>query len=237
MIAANRAARLGVLLVEDEDEIVELMRDFLEAEGFEVRSAATGTDALRLLELVPADCVLLDVMLPGESGFEICRRLHSRWDVPIVFLTARAEDSDKIRGLRLGADDYVVKSATPAEVVERVKAVLRRAGPRAVHTTGRLRFGGLELDLAAHEVLVASKPMRLTAKEFSLLRLFAEHPRQVFSRDHLFQLLWGDFGDRSAVGVYIRRLREKIEADPRAPRMIVTVWGVGYRFDPPDDAG
>jgi DNA-binding response OmpR family regulator len=176
-------------------------------------------------------------MLPGESGFEICRRLRSRWDVPIVFLTARAEDSDKIRGLRLGADDYVVKSATPAEVVERVKAVLRRAGPRAVRATGRLRFGELELDLAAHEVLVAGKPMRLTAKEFSLLRLFAEHPRQVFSRDHLFQLLWGDFGDRSAVGVYIRRLREKVEADPRAPRLIVTVWGVGYRFDPPDDAG
>jgi DNA-binding response OmpR family regulator len=237
VIAANRAARLGVLLVEDEDEIVELMRDFLEAEGFEVRSAATGTDALRLLELAPADCVLLDVMLPGESGFEICRRLRSRWDVPIVFLTARAEDSDKIRGLRLGADDYVVKSATPAEVVERVKAVLRRAGPRAVRATGRLRFGELELDLAAHEVLVAGKPMRLTAKEFSLLRLFAEHPRQVFSRDHLFQLLWGDFGDRSAVGVYIRRLREKVEADPRAPRLIVTVWGVGYRFDPPDGAG
>jgi DNA-binding response OmpR family regulator len=172
-------------------------------------------------------------MLPGESGFEICRRLRSRWDVPIVFLTARAEDSDKIRGLRLGADDYVVKSATPAEVVERVKAVLRRAGPRAAPAAGRLRFGELELDLAAHEVLVAGKPMRLTAKEFSLLRLFAEHPRQVFSRDHLFELLWGDFGDRSAVGVYIRRLREKVEPDPRAPRLIVTVWGVGYRFDPP----
>jgi DNA-binding response OmpR family regulator len=136
VIAANKAARLGVLLVEDEEEIVELMRDFLEAEGFEVKSAATGKDALRLLELARVDCVLLDVMLPGESGFEICRQLRSRCDVPIVFLTARAEDSDKIRGLRLGAD----------------------------------------------EVLVAGRPKRLTAKEFSLLRLFAEHPRQVFSR-------------------------------------------------------
>jgi len=221
-----------VLIVEDEEEIVELMRDFLEAEGFEVRSAATGTDALRLLELAPPACVLLDVMLPGESGFDICRRLRRRWDVPIVFLTARAEDSDKIRGLRLGADDYVVKSATPAEVVERVKAVLRRTRPTAV-PGARLRFGELELDLAAHEALVAGKPIRLTAKEFSLLRLFAEHPRQVFSRDHLFELLWGDFGDRSAVGVYIRRLREKVEAEPRDPRLIVTVWGVGYRFDPP----
>ena len=225
-----------MLIVEDEEEIVELMRDFLEAEGFEVRSAATGTDALRLLELVPPACVLLDVMLPGESGFDICRRLRRRWDVPIVFLTARAEDSDKIRGLRLGADDYVVKSATPAEVVERVKAVLRRTRPTAV-PGARLRFGELELDLAAHEALVAGKPIRLTAKEFSLLRLFAEHPRQVFSRDHLFELLWGDFGDRSAVGVYIRRLREKVEAEPREPRLIVTVWGVGYRFDPPDGAG
>jgi DNA-binding response OmpR family regulator len=236
VIAASRTARLGVLIVEDEEEIVELMRDFLEAEGFEVQSAATGTDAVRLLELAPADCVLLDVMLPGESGFEICRRLRRRWDVPIVFLTARAEDSDKIRGLRLGADDYVVKSATPAEVVERVKAVLRRARPRAAPDAGRLRFGELELDLAAHEALVAGEPIRLTAKEFSLLRLFAEHPRQVFSRDHLFELLWGDFGDRSAVGVYIRRLREKVEAEPRQPRLIVTVWGVGYRFDPPDGA-
>src|SRR5262249_54148949 len=212
------------------------MRDFLEAEGFEVRSAATGTDALRLLELAPPACVLLDVMLPGESGFDICRRLRRRWDVPIVFLTARAEDSDKIRGLRLGADDYVVKSATPAEVVERVKAVLRPPRPAAV-PGARLRFGELELDLAAHEALVAGKPIRLTAKEFSLLRLFAEHPRQVFSRDHLFELLWGDFGDRSAVGVYIRRLREKVEAEPRDPRLIVTVWGVGYRFDPPVGAG
>jgi len=237
VIAANKASRLRVLVLEDEEEIVELMRDFLEAEGFEVRSAATGTDAVRLLELAPVDCVLLDVMLPGESGFEICRRLRSRWDVPIVFLTARGEDSDKIRGLRLGADDYVVKSATPAEVVERVKAVLRRAGPRAARPAGRLRFGELELDLAAHEVLVAGKAMRLTAKEFSLLRLLAEHPRQVFSRDHLFELLWGDFGDRSAVGVYIRRLREKVEAEPREPRLIVTVWGVGYRFDPPGGLG
>jgi DNA-binding response OmpR family regulator len=122
-------------------------------------------------------------------------------------------------------------------VVERVKAVLRRAGPRAAPAASRLRFGRLELDLAAHEVLVAGKPTRLTAKEFSLLRLLVEHPRQVFSRDHLFELLWGDFGDRSAVGVYIRRLREKIEAEPREPRLIVTVWGVGYRFDPPDGAG
>src|SRR5262249_26806484 len=128
------------------------MRDFLEAEGFEVRSAVTGAGALRLFELAPADCVLLDVMLPGESGFEICRRLRGRWDVPIVFLTARAEDSDKIRGLRLGADDYVVKSATPAEVVERVKAVLRRAGPRAVRATGRLRFRGPQLGLADPEL-------------------------------------------------------------------------------------
>jgi DNA-binding response OmpR family regulator len=237
MSAASRTARLRVLLVEDEEEIVDLMRDFLEAEGFEVRSAATGTDALRILELAAVDCILLDVLLPGESGFEICRRLRGRWDVPIVFLSARGEDSDKIRGLRLGADDYVVKSATPAEVVERVKAVLRRASPRATPAASRLRFGQLELDLAAHEVLVSGKPTRLTAKEFSLLRLLAEHPRQVFSRDHLFELLWGDFGDRSAVGVYIRRLREKVEADPREPCLIVTVWGVGYRFDPPDGAG
>ncbi len=216
--------RPAVLLVEDEAEIVGLMRDFLEAEGFEVHAAASGSAAIAALGRSRVDCVLLDVMLQGESGFDVCRRLRERFGVPILFLSARGEDSDKIRGLRLGADDYVVKSATPTEVVERVKAVLRRAGParsleRPIH-----RFGRLEVDLAAHEATVDGRLVQFTAKEFAILGLFIEHPRQVFSRDHLFELIWGDFGDRSAVGVYIRKLREKIEADPRHPELIVTVW-------------
>jgi DNA-binding response OmpR family regulator len=232
---ARVEGRSAVLLVEDEAEIVALMRDFLEAEGFEVHAAASGSAAVAALGRSRVDCVLLDVMLQGESGFDVCRRLRERSGVPILFLSARGEDSDKIRGLRLGADDYVVKSATPTEVVERVKAVLRRAGPAHLERPIQ-RFGRLEVDLAAHEAIVDGRPVAFTAKEFAILGLFVEHPRQVFSRDHLFELIWGDFGDRSAVGVYVRKLREKIEADPRHPELIVTVWGVGYRFDPPQAA-
>jgi DNA-binding response OmpR family regulator len=217
-----------VLVVEDEPEIAALMRDFLEADGFRVRLAPDAEDAVEALRMEP-DCVLLDVMLPGASGFELCREIRSGSDVPLLFLSARDGDGDKIRGLGLGADDYIVKSATPAEVVARVKAVLRRSG--AGRLPARLRFGRLELDLAAHEVLVAGQPVRMTAREFELLRVLVQHPRQVFSREHLFELVWGSYGDRSAVSVYISRLREKIEDDPADPRYIATVWGAGYRFD------
>jgi DNA-binding response OmpR family regulator len=158
-------------------------------------------------------------------------------DVPLLFLTARGGDSDKLRGLGLGADDYIVKSATPAEVVARVKAVLRR-GPGGRRTdaadvlSSTLRFGELVIDLSAHEVALGDRPIRLTAREFELLRTFAEHPRQVLGREQLFELLWGSWGDRSTVSVYVRKLREKLERDPAHPRLLVTVWGVGYRFDP-----
>jgi DNA-binding response OmpR family regulator len=222
----------SILLVEDDEEIAGLMRDFLEAEGFKVRHAGTGRDATEELEHSRPDCVLLDVMLPDESGFEICRRLRRDSDVPVLFLSARDGDADKIRGLGLGGDDYVVKSATPGEVVARIKAVLRRTAPSAgVSGRQRLRFGDLEVDLAAHEVAREGRRVDMTAREFDVLRVFVEHPRQVLSRDHLFELIWGSFGDRSAVPVYIRRLREKIELDPAKPRYIVTVWGAGYRFD------
>jgi DNA-binding response OmpR family regulator len=217
-----------VLVVEDEPELAGLMRDFLQADGFRVLLAADTGEAAEALQVAP-DCVLLDVMLPSGSGFDLCRDIRAESDVPVVFLTARDGDADKIRGLGLGADDYVVKSATPAEVVARVKAVLRRSG--AGRALGRLRFGRLEVDLGAHEVLVAGRPVRMTAREFGLLRVFVEHPRQVFSREHLFELVWGTYGDRSAVSVYISRLRDKIEDDPDHPRYIVTVWGAGYRFD------
>jgi DNA-binding response OmpR family regulator len=169
-------------------------------------------------------------MLPDESGFEICRRLRRNSTVPVLFLSARDGDADKIRGLGLGGDDYIVKSATPAEVVARVKAVLRRVAPSGGRQT--LRFGELEVDLAAHEVTCEGRQVELTAREFELLRILVEHPRQVFSRDQLFELVWGSFGDRSAVAVYVGRLRQKIEPDPARPRYIVTIWGAGYRLDP-----
>jgi DNA-binding response OmpR family regulator len=217
-----------VLVVEDEPEIAALMRDFLEADGFRVLHAADARQAAEALRS-PPDCVLLDVMLPGGSGFDLCREIRAASEVPVLFLSARGGDDDKIRGLGLGADDYIVKTATPAEVVARVQAVLRRTGTGG--GTGRLRFGMLEVDLAAHEVLLAGRPVRMTTREFELLQVLIQHPRQVLSREQLFELVWGSYGDRSAVSVYISRLRDKIEDDPANPRCIVTVWGAGYRFD------
>jgi DNA-binding response OmpR family regulator len=180
--------------------------------------------------------VLLDVMMPGASGFEVLRRIRETADVPVLFLSARDGDSDKIRGLRLGGDDYVVKSATPDEVVARVHAVLRRyrvgvVTPERDADGGVLDFGRLVIDVRAHEVRIDGTPVSMPAREFALLRVFAEYPRQVFSRDRLFDLCWESFGDRSTVTTHIRRLRERIEEDPANPRYIVTVWGVGYRFE------
>jgi len=214
-----------VLVVDDEPEIVELMRDFLEADGFRVMTAERGEEALAALDQGSVDCVLLDVMMPGMSGFETLRHIRERGDTPILFLSARDGDADKIRGLGLGADDYVVKSATPVEVVARVKAVLRRAGGTRAATV--LDFGRLVIDLTALEVRVAGSPVALTPREFELLRLLASHPRRAFGREELYERLWGDYGDRHTVTVHVARLREKIEEDMARPRLLVTVRGVG----------
>ncbi len=226
--------QLTVLVVDDEDDIVELMRDFLEVDGFAVRSARNGTEALASLADKPVDCVLLDIMMPGVSGFDLLKSIREMTDVPVLFLSARDGASDKIRGLRLGADDYVVKSATPDEVVARVHAVLRRyrsdSQPQPADD-GVLDFGRLLIDTRAHEVRIDGQPVAMPAREFALLRIFAEHPRQVFSRDQLFELCWESFGDRSTVTTHIRRIRERIEEDPANPQYLVTVWGVGYRFE------
>jgi DNA-binding response OmpR family regulator len=226
--------RPTILVVDDEAGIVELMRDFLEVDGFTVLAARDGAEALATLACERVDCVLLDVMMPDVSGFEVLRRIRETGDVPVLFLSARDGASDKIRGLRLGSDDYVGKSATPDEVVARVHAVLRRARPAATQEgadDGTLDFGRLVIDVRAHEARVDGSPVAMPPREFALLRLFAEHPRQVFSRDRLFELGWESFGDRSTVTTHIRRLREKIEENPAQPRYIVTVWGVGYRFE------
>jgi DNA-binding response OmpR family regulator len=221
-----------ILVVDDESEIVQILRDYLEAGGFSVRVARDGAAALTLLSQEPVDCLLLDIMMPGASGFEVCRQIRAGSDVPVLFLSARESDSDKIRGLGL-ADDYIVKSASPGEIVARVRTVLRRAGTgqRPAAPSATLGFGRLAIDLDAHEVRLDGEPKPLTAREFALLRLLAEHPRHVFSRDQLFERLWGGYGDPSTVWVHIRRLRQKIEDDPAAPRYITTVWGVGYRFE------
>lgn len=225
------AQKQTVLVVDDDPTIVDLLRDFLEAAQFEVAPAADSQHALAILATQPVDCLLLDVNMPGLNGFELCRRVRETSDCPILFLSARDGDYDKIRGLGLGADDYMVKSATPGEVVARIKAVLRRYRGDQVMPPMLLDFGRLVLDMRAHEVRVAGEPVALPAREFDLLRLLAENPRQVFTREQLFQQFWGDIGDRHTVTVHIGRIREKIELNPNAPQYIVTVWGVGYRFE------
>jgi DNA-binding response OmpR family regulator len=221
-----------VLVVDDEPDVLHLLRDFLEADGFKVVTASNGDAALAALADTAIDCVVLDVMLPGRTGFDVCRAIRASRDVPILFLSARDGDTDKIRGLGLGGDDYVVKTATPGEVVARVKAILRRYRRGDVPAAPAfLDFGRLVLDVRAQEVRVDGKIVAFPAKEFELLRLFAEHPRQVFTREQLFERLWGDYGDRHTVTVHVGRIRDKIEVDPARPRYVVTVWGVGYRFE------
>ncbi|MDQ2741993.1 MAG: response regulator transcription factor [Chloroflexota bacterium] len=220
-----------VLVVDDDATIVALMRDFLEAEGFQVEGAMNADEARTILERLPVDCVLLDVMMPGESGFELVRSVRQTSDVPILFLSARGEDVDKLRGLGLGGDDYIVKSATPAEVVARVKAVLRRSGRGEPAQDALMDFGRLVLDVRAREVRVDGALVPFTPREYELLCHLAEHPRQVFTYEQLLERFWRDVGDRHTVTVHMRRIREKIEVDPSNPLLVRNVWGVGYRFE------
>ncbi|MFN8594407.1 MAG: response regulator transcription factor [Thermomicrobiales bacterium] len=224
------SAESTVLVVDDEPEIADLMRDFLEAAGFAVVTAGRGEDALAVLAETTVDCILLDVMMPGMSGFETLRQIRDQSEVPVLFLSARQGDADKIRGLGLGADDYIVKSATPGEVVARIKAVLRRAG-RGHSEPAVLDFGRLVIDVTAREVRVDGRPVSVTPREYELLHLLASHPRRAFGREELFERLWGPFGDRHTVTVHVARVREKIEEDPADPRLLVTVRGMGYRFE------
>lgn len=223
-----------VLIADDEAEIVDLIRDYLEDEGYRVLGATDGAQALGLLSTTRVDCVVLDVMMPKLNGFDLCQHLRAQdIDVPILFLSAKQSDVDKIRGLALGGDDYLGKPFSPGELVARVKALLRRYPGQAGHpvATQRLRFGHVEMDLRSREVFREGQPVHLTVKEYELLLFLAENPRQVFTREQLFDRVWGDFGDLHTVTVHVRRLREKIEADPSSPTLIMTVWGVGYRFE------
>jgi DNA-binding response OmpR family regulator len=222
-----------VLVADDDSDIARLMRDYLEADGHTVLIANDGRATVETLEQHPVDCVLLDVMMPNLSGFDVLRRIRETTDVPVLMLSALGGDSEKLRGLGLGADDYIVKSASPSEVVARVRAVLRRAGQARPAATAAavLDYGRLVIDIGAHEVTVGGVPTPFTAREFELLEHLARHPRQILTRDQLFERFWGEFGDRHSLTVHISRLREKIEEDPAHPRYIVTVRGVGYRFE------
>jgi DNA-binding response OmpR family regulator len=227
-----------ILIVEDEPSIAEVVTLYLRRAGYRVNVAADGAAALAALARELPDLVVLDLMLPKVDGYEITRWLRERGDIPIIMVTARREEADRIAGLEMGADDYVVKPFSPQELVSRVRAVLRRAGgPAAWSAIGRepaLTHGNLVVDPGSRTVSVAGATCNLTTTEFDLLYLLARHPRQVFTRDQLLDRVWGitEYIDPSTVTVHIRRLREKIEADPANPQRIVTVWGVGYKFEP-----
>lgn len=221
-----------VLVIDDDPAIVELLRDFLVASDYRALEATNGQEALAIIAREPVDCLIMDVMMPGLSGFDLCRQVRARSQAPILFLSARADETDKLRGLMLGADDYIVKAtATPNEIVARVKAVLRRYASGRAAQSARYDFGRFTLDPAAHEVCVAGATVPFAAREYAILLLLVEHPRQVFTQDELFERFWEGVGDRHAVAVYINRIRQKIEVDSAAPRYIVTVRGVGYRFE------
>ncbi len=222
-----------MLVVDDERVVREVVARYLEREGLRTIEASDGTTARALLASERPDLAILDVMLPGVDGLELLRLARANGHTAVIMLTARAEETDRIVGLELGADDYVVKPFSPRELVARVRSVLRRTAP-AKDASGRLEFGDLTIDPLAHEVTVEGRQVRLTAREFELLHLLARHPRQVFSREQLMQLIWGYVAarDSGTVSVHIRRLRGKLETDPSTPRYIDTVWGVGYRFLP-----
>ncbi len=222
-----------VLVVDDEAIVRDIVVRYLRRDGYETREAATGDEAREILEAESPELVVLDVMLPGTDGFELCRWIRSRSELPVIMLTARGHETDRIVGLELGADDYVTKPFSPRELAVRVRNVLRRSRPSPAETE-RAVFGAFEVDAAAREVRRDGELFKLTAKEFDLLWFLLSHPRRVFSREQLMDGVWGYTNalDTGTVTVHIRRMREKIEEDPSRPRFLETVWGVGYRFNP-----
>ena len=222
-----------VLVVDDEPIVRDVGVRYLERDGFRTLTASDGDAARSLIEQRRPSLVVLDVMLPGTDGLSLCRWIRERSGLPVILLTARGEEADRIVGLELGADDYVTTPFTPRELAARVRTVLRRSngGPPPRET---IAFGELELDGVGREARRAGSPIQLTAKEFELLWFLASHPRHVFSRDQLMARVWGYEAavDTGTVTVHVRRLREKIEADPARPQHLKTVWGVGYRLDP-----
>lgn len=221
-------------MVDDEPVVREVVSAYLRRDGLVVDEADDGPSALRLVESFRPDLIVLDVMLPGIDGFSILRQLRRDGAIPVILLTARAEEPDRVLGLELGADDYVVKPFSPRELAARVRTVLRRAEP-ARPPEERLHFGELVIDPATREVTVAGEVAALTAREFDLLVFLARSPRRVYSRAQLLEHVWEsspEWQDPSTVTVHVRRVRTKIEKDPERPRWLTTVWGVGYRFEP-----
>jgi DNA-binding response OmpR family regulator len=226
----------NILVVEDEASIAEVVSLYLKRAGYDVQIASDGRQAMILFERQMPDFVVLDLMLPEVDGLSLTRWLRDRSNVPIIMLTARREEIDRIAGLEMGADDYVVKPFSPQELVSRVRAVMRRLG-RGQDEAGNerpLSFDGLLIDPLSRVVRVREADVELTAKEFDMLYLLAQHPRQVFTREQLLDRVWGgaQYIDPGTVTVHVRRLREKLENDPSSPTRLLTVWGVGYKFEP-----
>lgn len=231
-----------VLVVDDETNIIDVCTVYLQREGYQVISAVSGDEAIRLWRLHSPQLIVLDLMMPGKNGWQVCEEIRNEQDVPIIMLTARGDEMDRLMGLTMGADDYLTKPFSPRELVLRAKAILRRQqrgqaeatnGAGAVTPAHIMKFPGLELNVLHRSVRVNGKEIELTVKEFELLHLFAGHPEQVFSRNQLLSKVWDIdyYGDTTTVTVHIRRLREKIEPNPSQPRYIKTVWGIGYKFE------
>ena len=222
-----------MLVVDVEPIVRNVVVRYLERDGYRTLEAADGNEARRILERDQPSLVVLDVMLPGVSGLELCRWIRSRSETPIVMLTALGEETDRIVGLELGADDYLTKPFSPRELAVRVRNLMRRARPE-VNGREKVSFGDVVIDAAAREAHKGGEPMALTLKEFDLLLFLATNPRQVFSRDQLMDRVWGYQSalDTGTVTVHVRRLRKKIEDDPSRPRHLETVFGAGYRFTP-----
>ena len=223
-----------MLVVDDEPIVREVVVRYLERDGHRTLEAGSGDEAERLLECDPPSLVVLDVMLPGTDGFELCRRIRAHSDLPIVLLTARGEEADRIVGLELGADDYLTKPFSPRELAVRVRNLLRRAENANDGEPGSVTFGDIEIDAATREARKSGDRLKLTLKEFDLLWFLATHRRRVFSREELMDRVWGYRSevDTGTLTVHIRRLRAKIEDDPARPKHLETVWGVGYRLTP-----
>jgi DNA-binding response OmpR family regulator len=234
MVHDDEVSEPLVLVVDDEPMVREVLARYLERDGFRVDAVEDGEQAIKAFSTTRPDLVLLDLMLPRVDGFEVFRRLREHGGIPVIMLTARGEETDRVVGLELGADDYVAKPFSPREVVARVRAVLRRTKTDVEPIDGVRSFGWLTIDTGRREVRRGDEVVQLTRKEFDLLAHLASNPGATFSRAQLLEEVW-DFawdGDTGTVTVHVRRLREKLEDDPSSPRHVVTVWGVGYRFEP-----
>ena len=224
-----------ILIIEDEEAIADLEKDYLELSGFEVQVANDGTTGLKLALTDNFNLVILDLMLPGVDGFEICRRVRDEKNTPIIMVSAKKDDIDKIRGLGLGADDYMTKPFSPSELVARVKAHLARYERligSVVEEIKIIEIRGLKIDTTARRVWINGEEKNFTTKEFDLLTFLASHPNHVYTKDELFREIWDmeSIGDIATVTVHIKKIREKIEYDTSNPQYIETIWGVGYRF-------